>query len=472
MRFPARTASALALCVAALLAAPVGAAQPIGAQLVVNDARFQGMMDQSGSLTFLALSGFAKEVPSHLHAEGGHIEARQFDYDGYEVHGSDLVSGTDVDTLHAVDTYQPVAPDVTAADHARLDLAGVRGDGYQLHILSGTGLSLAGHISDGVQRALQHPRLDQHEINEQDDKGSNLFLPVPVSKEAERGSWTVALAGTSHVLTEAQTATLRLSGTFTLEVVGLDFQLLGQGVEKELRSGVSRSSPAPGGAPTDERAHALHETFLRVLVTDGTLEFNVDAASALQWSGPAVETVAGSVTMEDATGSIQLADGQQQSLTGASYRLDGRYDLKANPAEQGLQLAVTGLDEQGQPLVPQSTTVRQAASPIYWAAVAAVASSAAVAALVVLLLHRRPTMADVESALEAGHFRRAARDAARLLRSRPGFEDAMISRAIALSKLGRNQRVVREIRAHFATREPSDGVLHYVLGLALRETGA
>ncbi|MEA3202361.1 MAG: hypothetical protein QOI63_27, partial [Thermoplasmata archaeon] len=319
------------------------------------------------------------------------------------------------------------------------------------------------------------PFLNDHGIGEKDNGDSGVFVPFPSAQDTEHGAWSKVSATTPHVLTEATTATLRLTGTFTVEVVGLDFRLLGDGAAADLRSGTERSSlsPAPGGLPgADERAHKVHEAFLRIVVTDGALELSVPRATSLQWSGPTAETVTGSVTMEEATGSIELANGQQQRLTGASYQLDGRYDLQANPAVQGLQLAVTGLDEHGQPLEPASTTVHQAASPVYWALAAAVAASAGITFLILGLRRRQPTMADVESALEAGHFRRAARDAGRLLRRRPGFEDAVISRAIALSKMGRNARVVREIHAHFAEREPSDGVLHYVLGLALKETGA
>jgi hypothetical protein len=466
MRFPARSASAVALCVAALVAAPAGLAQPTGAQLVAQSASFGSAADQQGTLHFLYLAGGPGPSPQ-LHAEGRHIEAKQYDYEGAEAYD---VAGKSQSTGHALNGVSPNTPRGAGLDAARLELTGVAAE-YRFHLFSSDGLPASGRVDHGSQRALQQPEFTLDGIEDKSNQGDGSLL-APLSglgSGKEDGAWSRPVAPTPHVLTQAKAGALRLTGTFTIEVVGFDFRLTGAGAPADLHSGVAYTPLAPGRV--DSHARTFHESFLRITVTDGTLQVAAPGG-VLQWSGPAANTVADGITMQDATGSIQLADGQQQSLTGASYRLDGRYDLKANPAEQGLQLAVTGLDEQGQPLVPQSTAVRQVASPIYWAVVAAVAGSAAVTAFVVLLLHRRPTMADVESALEAGHFRRAARDAARLLRSRPGFEDAVISRAIALSKLGRNQRVVREIRAHFATREPSDGVLHYVLGLALRETGA
>lgn len=464
MRFAARSASALALCVAALVSLPAGAAQPTGAQLVAHSASFDAAADQAGTLHFLYLASLSGERPPELHAEGQRIEATQYDYDGVEVYD---LAGQGQSTGHALNTLSENPSRTAGLDSAKLALTGVAAE-YQFHLFSPTGLDMKGRVDRGSQRALQQPEFTIDGIEDKGDQGDGM----QGSLDEDEGYWSAPVAPTAHVLTEAGAGALRLTGTFTIEVVGFDFRLTGAGEPADLHSGVTYGSLVPGGAaPVDGHARTFQESFLRITVTEGTLQL-VAPAGALQWSGPAASTVTDGVTMEDATGSIQLADGQQQRLTGASYRLEGRFDLQANPAEQGLQLAATGLDEEGRPLVPASTFVQQAASSFYWLAVAAVGGSAAITALAILLLRRRPTMADVESALEAGHFRRAARDASRLLRLRPGFEDAMISRAIALSKLGRNRRVVREIRAHFEQREPSDGVLHYVLGLALRETGA
>ncbi|HUR64046.1 MAG TPA: hypothetical protein VM241_06155 [Candidatus Thermoplasmatota archaeon] len=475
MRFPRRSAAALATVVAALLAAPPGAAQPTGAQLVVHSVAFEGVADQAGTLAFLFLAGNATSLAApHLHAEGRHIEARQYDEDGYEVQTSD-VGGPDQSTLRALNFLTPNPGKGTGFDAARLDLADAAPD-YQLHVFATEGGLLAGNVADGREQVLKQPELTRHGLVEHGDKGTGVPLgPAAdaLSGEGDAGYWSLQAAKGAHVLTEATSGALRLTGTFTIEVLGLDFRLAGEGRTAELKSGTTRSSLAPVGADgADRHLHAIHQSFLRITVTDGALDLGVPAARLFQWSGPAADTTTDSASLEDATGSVQLANGQQQRLTGAAYRLDGRYAVQANPSDQGLQLAVTGLDAAGQPLDTASATVRQAASPIYWAAAAAVACSAGITLLILGLRRRQPTMSDVESALEAGHFGRAARDARRLLRRRPGFEDAVISRAIALSKLGRNQRVVREIHAHFARQEPSDGVLHYVLGLALKETGA
>jgi hypothetical protein len=468
MRFPTRSAAGLSALLAAVLAAPVAAAQPVAAQLVVQGASFEGAADQSGGLTFLYVASPAIDaVAPCLHAEGRHIKAQQFENSGFQVQTADS-GGQTADTLRMLNPVTGNPNTTLDVDGARLDLARLVGS-YELHLFTPEGVSLAGHFDGGRQKVLHRAAISRAGLDEQKDSGVPA-LPNPPGMAKESGFWSEFPANASHVLTEADSATFHLSGTFVLEILGLDLRLEGEGRAADLHSGTAHDEVGVGAV--DSHARAVHQSFLRIVVTDGTLDLGVPAAYRLQWSGLAAETTSGPVRMEDATGSVLLSDGNQQRLTGASYRLDGRYDVQANPSQQGLQMAFTGLDAAGQPLSPLTATVRPAASPFYWAAAAAVAGSAAVTLLILGLRRGNPTMADVESSLEAGHFRRAARDAGRLLRRRPGFEDAVLSRAIALAKLGRNRRVVREIQAHFASREPSDGVLHYVLGLALKETGA
>jgi hypothetical protein len=479
MRLTTRSAAGRVALLAVLLATPLAAAQPpadrpIAANLVAQGASFQGGADQSGRLVFLSVVAPPASAAPRLQATGHHIQARQFDNDGYELQTADL-GGPAFDTLRALNFLTGNPYKQSGLDAARLDLTGSP-NGYEVHLMAAAGVPMAGHFEQGRQSMLRRPELSVHGVGEQGDRGTGVPLaptPSPTDTGAESGFWSDQSAGDAHVLTEASAGRLHLEGTFTLEVLGLDFHLSGDGPAADLHSGTTRDGLAPVAVgPLDSHLRAIHQSFLRIIVTDGTLDLGVPAARALQWSGLASDTATGPFRLANATGSVELASGQQQRLTGATYQMDGRYDLQANPSQQGLQLAVTGLDEAGQPLLPATQTVRIAASPIYWVAAAAVAGSAGITLLILALRRRQPTMADVESALEAGHFRRAARDAARLLRRRPGFEDAVLSRAIALSKLGRNQRVVREIQAHFATAEPSDGVLHYVLGLALKETGA
>lgn len=473
MRLPVRSASALALCVAALLAAPgAAAAHAIGGQLVVQGASFEAPAEQAGTLAFLVLYSDAQQAPLGLHLKASHIEAHQFDADGYEVHASDLANVPDVKAIHLLDAATgPPAPTKVFLDDAALDLAGTRGAAYALHLIA-QDAAVQSHVASGRLTAVQNPQLDQDGINEGQQHGATT-VQSPFAN-GEPSTWSYPTAASPHVLTDAQAGTLRITGTFVLEASGLDFAAQGSGTSTTLRSGITYGALAPGGiGPADQHLRTMHEAFLRIFVTDGVLDLAVPAVPHLQWSGPAAATTVPSVTMTHANGFVRLSDGEKQTLDGASYVLDdGRYTLQSNPSQQGLQLAVTGLDANGNPLAPATATVRPTVPALAWAIAAAVVGATGVTLLAVALLRRNPTMADVETALEAGHFRRAARDAARLLQRRPGFEDAMISRAVALSKLGRNRRVVREIRAHFAAREPSDGVLHYVLGLALRETGA
>lgn len=474
MRLPARSVT-WALLAATLLVAPATAGgAPVSGQLVAQGLRFEAAADQQGPLVFLHAhsDGAVGAVPT-LHVAGHRIAAEQYDETGVEADGGD-VGGPAVDTLRLLDSVQPPQPRRVAADEARLDLEG-QPTAYQVNAFP-TSLAAPPEahatLTGGQQSVLQDPVLSSDGIYPRGSRGAGVLPSAPQSSAPS--FWSHPPAGGPHVVNQASAATVHLAGTFTVEVIGFDLHLAGEGQDADLHSGTSRPglAPVPVGA-LDGHLHAIRQSFLRINVTDGTLDLGVPAARLVQWSGPAVEsTTADAVALSGATGTLLLSDGQRQQLTGAAYRLDGRFDLAANPAQQGLQLAVTGLDAHGQPLVPSTTTVRVAAAPPDWAVALAVAASAGAALLALALRRRQPTMRDVEAALEAGHFRRAARDAARLLRSRPHFEDAVLSRSIALSRLGRNRRVVREVHAHFAAQEPSDGVLHYVLGLALRETGA
>ncbi|HUR61648.1 MAG TPA: hypothetical protein VM286_04720 [Candidatus Thermoplasmatota archaeon] len=462
----------LALC--AVLSLPGAAAESaLSGSVVARTLAFEQPAQQSGQASFLHI---LQEDNGEPHAitmsfAGTHVEGTQYTAEGYREE-----SQVPFSTLHALDALQPPAQTPFSADHAVAALSGADA-GYTLNIFSPQPLSFEASLREGTQAVLAHPELNHGSIQERPDPST---VPQASSQDPEP-YWTVTHSETAHVVTEALSATLHLAGTFTIEVIGLDFDLRGDGGSTQLHSGVQRDRLVPG-----VDAYKVRQDFLRIEVTDGSLDLGVRLAPAMtasvngqsvpdatlaQWSGPGADSASGSISLDGATGSFLRADGQQQRLTGSSYRFEGRYELHANPSEQGLQLGITGLDDQGQPLSPATQTVRPVASTLAWLIALAAAAVAAGATVAIVLLRRHPTMADLESGLETGHFRRVVRDSARILRKRPGFEDAVISRSIALSKLGRNGRVVREVRTHFASREPSDGVLHYVLGLALKELG-
>ena len=453
-----------------LMAVPGAAADgAVSGQLIARSLAFEQPATQEGTLMFFhATQGDAEQEPTTATISGHHVEGAQYTETGYEIQQD----GTGIDTLRALNKVQPNNGNPFTADSAHLTLAKAQ-PGFLLNIFADQASSFMASLPTGTQQTLQSPQLLRTGIGEAGSSGGPVAVTPPAASALSGGGsnyWSTRAAATPHVLTQANGAgSMHLRGTFTVEVIGIGFHLSGSGVERDLESGTWRT-PLVAGAP--ENAHGIRQDFLRIVVTDGVLDLELKGASLLQWSGPAVDTKTGAIGLDGATGSILRPDGQWKRLDGSTYHLEGNYDLQANPSQQGLQLGVTGLDAQGNPLAPATNTVRPVAPTVLWVvAFAAVAASTAITFLVLALRRRQPSMADLEAALETGHFRRAARDAAAILRKRPGFEDAVISRSIALSKLGQNRRVVREIDAHFAAREPSDGVLHYVLGLALKDLG-
>lgn len=457
----------LVLCGASAMPA-ASAERPVSGNLVARSLEFSDAAQQTGQMLFFHVTQSSASIDGQsasLAFAGAHVDGRQYHDEGYEE-----TTAVPFSTLYATDSVTGPQYDPFKVDHATGQLSGMQAS-YNLNIFADRAIPFRASIPQGQQTVLAHPELDVGSIKESPSASG----PVPnaPSNSPQGPYWTIRDAESAHVLTEALgAATLHLEGTFTVEVIGFDFELKGDGSERHLHSGIQRDAPAPG-VP----AHRVQQDFLRIQVTDGSLDLGVTgivaglAGPRIQWSGPSTDSSTGAVGLAGATGSLLRTDGQQQQLTGATYRLEGRYDLVANPAEQGLQLGVTGLDDRGQPLAPALTVPHQEASTLAWLIALAAVALAAGTSVAVVLLRRQPTMADLEAGLETGHFRRVVRDAGRILRKRPGFEDAVISRSIALSKMGRNGRVVREVRAHFAAREPSDGVLHYVLGLALKELG-
>lgn len=82
-----------------------------------------------------------------------------------------------------------------------------------------------------------------------------------------------------------------------------------------------------------------------------------------------------------------------------------------------------------------------------------------------------PPLPRIEAALESGEYRKAARLSGRVLRRNPVQESAQLARAIAWSRMGAHDRIVRHLEPFLRRHDPSDGTLHYVYGLALHDAG-
>ncbi|MEA3190807.1 MAG: hypothetical protein QOD77_1389 [Thermoplasmata archaeon] len=299
---------------------------------------------------------------------------------------------------------------------------------------------------------------------------------VPIEQQSPQASpyWSRPQASSPHVHSaSAGPATVTWRGDFTLEAVGISGEVATPSRAWAFESGRWESALAPG-QPGQESLHEVREVFLRVLVEDGVLTFSSPDAAA-SWSGPSLLStyVQGVAVVQSATGMVAAADDPPVHVSSPQLELRGPQGLAARPEGSVLDLDLVPVDAEGHPIPDGPVYASPPDAILEGVAAGTVVLVAGLACtyLVYRRMRRLPILADVEAALEANAFRRAARDARRILLRRPDSEDAMLSRAIALSKSGRHRVVVREVRHHLQTRRPTDGVLHYVLGVAQHELG-
>jgi hypothetical protein len=266
-----------------------------------------------------------------------------------------------------------------------------------------------------------------------------------------------------HALRGDQSS-VRLEGDFTLEIMGLDIQVRGDAGTVEWTSGTrpeSLQGAVPSPSYVSPPAGVNRVEFIRLNFVDATLDVSFKGGH------PLVEAVLPEVT---ATHSSQLL---LEPVQGTDV---------VPPIPVGKVLRVTAQESENPRLLIEEMPSEESAQPSSLASVAALVPSVmllglpaalAVVGLVYLLRreHHSPTLSTVEALLEKGRYRHAARVAGRILRYDPRREDALISRAVALNKGHRPARVVAELEAHLKTHKPTDGVLHYVLGLSYLDLG-
>lgn len=293
------------------------------------------------------------------------------------------------------------------------------------------------------------------------DPGTGAGLP---GDEADDASWTYHTPPGPHIVANAANGHAVLLGDFVLEFFGPAGQLATASDSRELVSGLESNLVAPG-------IYEVNETFIRLAVQGGRLEIQAPSDSDLQLALNLAVATARGVRVQGATGELQLQDGTQR-LGGVDAELEGSVRLELEPRGNQLVSQITGLGPDGRPIPAITSASPQ--GPVVAAlslALSILAVGLVLSVLVFKRLQRLPTMADVEAAIEAGHYRRAATDAKRILQRSPRSEDAMLSRAIALTKGGRAQMAVVELEAHLAQTSSTDGALHYVLGKAYEELG-
>lgn len=253
---------------------------------------------------------------------------------------------------------------------------------------------------------------------------------------------------------------LHVQGDFLLEFIGLRVSLEAEGLEEtHYETGQSETVG-------DDLAGVSDQKLLRLLVRGGDLYLRQENSP-----GRLTQLAAVSADVQGDDGRLSLHRFQDVldigTPTDRSVRFLRGYEGSLAPRDERVVLTLAGSDREG--VAPASAWL----SPAGFNPLPIVAGLVTVALIAVALRTGRgtPQLAHMEDALEAGCFGRAARLAGRILRTDPARESAHLGRAIALSRTGRPERVVRDLKRFLRDHEPSDGTLHYVLGLAYRDLG-
>ncbi|MCA1819623.1 MAG: tetratricopeptide repeat protein [Thermoplasmatota archaeon] len=451
----------------ALSALPYAAAeQVVAGDLVMRGADTDQNVVQSATLLMLAAERLSGQGAPLVSVHGDAIAWTQVEDNGPTVRvpsatgGDDLVFRTG-GLEHSVTGDTPQQQEA----HATFNVTEAQ-EQFVLHLYSSSPLAATASMDGCTTDLVTKPHLTRaHGIDE--DANGDPNDRTPPSRDFYQFS-----LGQPVVRTTAHgQSTLTVEGDFTLEILGVSGKLVGDAGEHLVRSGTWESPLAPG--LPGGNAYSEDRVFVRMSVTHGSATFVFAPDVERQWAGPGASVVGAALTLDSAVGSVQTVNGDVVAVNAAHYKVPGRARLDIRPDPAGLAAKVTGLDEGGNALHPAAATARLPDSLVGGLAIGVAAAAALGAGIwwATRRARKEPAMADVEASLEAGRFRRAARDAGRILHRQPGKETALISRAIALSKAGRNRRVVREVEGHLESRQPSDGVLHYVLGIAYVDLG-
>lgn len=446
--------------------APAAAAE--GGALTADAAKYRGGSRQDGDLSALLLvddvvveaplQGAPQARPStpYIDLQAERMEAvliEQRTYVGPQQVGPN--------TIPTVPVQDPTAlePDVTqltlAQVHATLT---THQAGFQVHVLALDGARFTAQTEAGA-----YDPFDAVYIGDSDFKQRPDELDAVGQDPESPNFWGVSFDA-PHVAHREDSGRFGVTivGDLVLEMTGITLHAAGADGEADLASGSWRESVA--GSPVDAKRDVLARLFLQ----GATLRISTVGGEPLaQWASRGLDAVVdGEATLEGATGTL-ASDGEVLELRDQTYVVAAGNALRLDPGEGTLAMSVAPA-----PNAQAATPVRDGEAPALLVAIGAVL--ALLAAMALGLLRRATTAPDlrsVEAAIEAGRYARAARMAGRILRARPGLEDAVLGRAIALSRAGRSARAVAVVQEQLATRGASDGSLHYVLGLALLDLG-
>lgn len=456
----------LAVGLLAAVLGPVHAATIDSGRLSAASARFGSGTSQSGQARLANLhhfEGAADASPFDLAgtAQSVRVDLYESDFTVIRHGGAQEVIEQPRGNLNE----QPTS--TFTALGATVETTGVQ-DVYACDLFGATPFTLTMAASGARVRGLSHAVLEPTGIYS-DPSGA-----VGPGDRSDSRRWTHATVGSPQALFEgdASSATATASGDFIVELSGPQLTITdAAGKATAVATGTTESSAAP--LPTGDGVYTLHTSFARLTVTGGNLVATMASpAGAVLWSADEATARVDGAQLTDVSGQTQGAAGTTP-VDAAAYTLDGPQAFAVKPAADGsLDLALGGA--MPGPAQPALTTA--ARLPTEWAlALGGLLVLAAIGALGVPALVARsrpqPSQMDIEAALGRGDFQHAARLGRRVLARSPGQEDAVIARAIALAKGGQPARVVAELTRHLRKREPSDGVTHYVLGLAYLDLG-
>jgi hypothetical protein len=290
-------------------------------------------------------------------------------------------------------------------------------------------------------------------------------FPVLSTDDGNDATWSTWSQPGAWVRVDAGAGSYTLTGDIELEMTGLA-GLLHTGASAQMLDTANSRVAMTGGVFQE------HVGFARITLHDARVTVHVGPGAQATTVAQTATGSGADATMIRATG-IVVEDGNTVQVNNEDVVLDGpeSFELTANNGVVGIRTQALGAD--GQPIHLASSAVELPSSltSAALAASAVVAMGSGATVLYVRRARRLPTMADVEALLEAGAFRRAARESLAILKRNPSSEDAFVSRLVALSRAGRHERVVQEANERLARRAPSDGVQHYVLGLSYRSLG-
>jgi hypothetical protein len=457
----------IVLLVAALLLVATPQASAARGSLVAKELVYDAPVDQEGRLVLATVTDAGSDPTAAQVGTGAHpwldVRAASAQALHFE-HGVEVVGDPPVYT--AADPSPP-EPQTTDLQDGRIRIASFQ-PGFEINLYT-----LSGDLAYSTQTT--GGRLQSQDVA----MGSGgLGKPQEVTGQAPTDGHPTFF-GFAHVDPKATLVvqdrlapgfSFTVKGDFIVELRGLTVTAQDARTNVTLDSGVWHEPLAGTPAATQAAAYHEREAFLRIFLSGATLEFaNEGGAPAVGLAAAQASTHAeGAVTFTSAKGHIS-ASGQDAVLDGQRYVLPGPSIVDARPSGGDLALAVSQPAHLGTRGTIASVPAPASAALIGTGAILALATAVGIGLLRRVL--GLPALADVETAIEEADYRKAARLAGRILTRLPGSEDALLGRAIALSKSGEPQRVVDELSAHLAARPASDGSLHYVLGLAQLEVG-